>query len=302
MRVIEPRNFISRFILNQNRGCEQPIGLEFMWEGTSCLPTTHHPHVYTPRYLHRRSNAWQKLLALHPHLKARLVSFGNGSCGSTSWMSCFLPSAYRAHAADVKLLLRFLLLADSHPDSACFCSETNQRDGLFLEHVLTCSHLRGFTRTHRHNLVLVALDHNIRRFGLLTSLEPTFYAYPDGSAKRPDLTVFTSPPIATDLCITTDPAAALAAKSEKHSAAVFAQGHAFIPIALSVFGELHQSVDEFLRHVFQELPPSTKRLAILETKRALSESWATATASMLRADASSSSATMYIQDFFGGLS
>jgi hypothetical protein len=223
------------------------------------------------------------LLLRFPHLKARMVSFGASSgIGGTGWASPFLPTEHVADPADVILLLRFLLLADTHPPESCFCGEHNKRDGSFLQHVLTCSMVRGANRVYRHNLINVALDHNIRRFGVFTHLEPLLYEYADGSRKRPDLTAFTSPPIATDLVVTISPTDALVDKAAKHGQAVFARGHKFAPIAVGVFGDLHTSVYEFLRQVFAQLMPSTKNLAVKQTMRAMSEAWITGTAAIIR--------------------
>jgi len=221
------------------------------------------------------------VLARFPSLKARLASCGSAACGSASWVSpfgsCYAPSS----ASDSILMLRFVLLADTF-SGPCHCGVGDAKDGLFLEHVLTCSKLRGANRTFRHNAVLAALDHSLRRFGLLTSVEPTFYIYADGSRKRPDLTCFVSPPVATDLTVTIDPTAALAEKVHKHSAAAFGRSHEFLPFAVGIFGELHQSLDAFLLRCFAGLLPSTRRLAILQSKRAVSEAWLTGTAAMIR--------------------
>ena len=155
--------------------------------------------------------------------------------------------------------------------------------GLFLQHVLTCSHVRGANRTFRHNNVLAALHHSIDRFGILTAVEPRFYEYADGHKKRPDLTCFVGGgAVVTDLVISEDPDRALLDKLEKHDAAALALGHKFLPIAMSIFGEFHPSVDEFLRKVFVDLPYKTRRLAVLQTRRVMSEAWLTGTAAMVR--------------------
>ena len=76
---------------------------------------------------------------------------------------------------------------------------------------------------------------------------------------------------------------ALEAKVAKHKAAVSRLGHEFIPIGISVFGEFHGTVDKFLRRVLYHLPESTKSLAILQTKRAMSEAWMIGTIAMMQA-------------------
>lgn len=223
------------------------------------------------------------VLKRFPLLKARLMSQAAAGFGSTSWASSFAPKGYAAHLADVLLMIRLQVLADPPSSVPCWCGEKDSSNGLFLEHVLTCGRVRGANRTFRHNNVLAALHHSVERFGLLTSVEPRFYEYADGHKKRPDLTCFVGGgAVVTDLVISEDPDSALKDKLAKHDAAALALGHKFIPIAMSIFGEFHPSVDDFLRKVFVDLPYKTRRLAILQTKRVMSEAWLTGTAAMVR--------------------
>ncbi len=140
----------------------------------------------------------------------------------------------------------------------------------------------------RHNIVLGALDYSLRRFGVVTAVEPTSYFYDDGTAKRPDITCLGSPPIATDLVISVDVPTALAGKMTKHRCAVERLGHEFVPIGISIFGEL-ADFDKFLLKAFASLDKSTRRLAILQTKRAVSEAWMMGTVAMIQAVAQDSS-------------
>ena len=179
-------------------------------------------------------------------------------------------------------MLQLQCIAEDHALSPCWCGASDKSDGLFAEHILTCSKVRGATLTYRHNVILSALNHALMRFGLLASVEPRFYEHPDGSAKRPDLTLFVQPPIAIDLTVSIDPDTAYKAKCEKHSAAVSARGHRFMPVVMSTYGEFHSSVDSFLRLAFDHLPIRTRHLAILQTKRAMSEAWLMGTAAVLR--------------------
>ena len=55
-----------------------------------------------------------------------------------------------------------------------------------------------------------------------------------------------------------------------------------MPFAVSIFGELHPSLDDFLGKCFAGLLPSTRRLAVLQTRRAISEAWLSGTAAMIR--------------------
>ena len=227
-----------------------------------------------------RSSHDATLLIRFPLLKARLVALGASACGSASWLSPFIPQHFCAHHRDVIAFLRFLLLADP-VSPPCLCGFVDSGDGRFLQHALTCSRPRGSTRTHRHNLMLIALDYQIKRFGVFTALEPRFYEYAEGKDFRPDLTCFTQPPVCTDLVVSADPEAALEAKIAKHASAVEQRGHVFIPIAVNIFGQLHHSVDVFLRKVLADLPPSTRKLAILQTKRAIAEAWLTGSAEII---------------------
>ena len=90
-----------------------------------------------------------------------------------------------------------------------------------------------------------------------------------------------APGVCTDLVVSVEPEPALAEKLEKHRGAVNAFGHEFVPIAMSIFGEFHSSVDVFLRKAFAHLSGRFKTLAILQTKRSMSEAWLVGTAAML---------------------
>jgi hypothetical protein len=222
------------------------------------------------------------LLSSFPLLKTRFAALGCATAGTTSWLSSFVPASFCADPGDVIVLLRYLLRAEPLSLHPCYCGITDKGDGLFLEHILTCSRVRGAGRVYRHNNILVALDTFIRRMGLQTALEPTFYDYADGSAKRPDLVVYSGTPVCTDLTITIDPEKAVAEKLLKHGTAVEGRAHTFVPAAMSIYGELHASCDKFLRHAFNGQPKETRWLAVLQTKRAMSEAWLVGTAALLR--------------------
>ena len=223
------------------------------------------------------------VLKRFPHLKARLLSQAAAGFGSTSWSSSFAPKGFCAHLADVMLLLRMQLLVEPPSPAPCWCGHADTGNGTFPEHVLCCSRLQGATRVYRHNVILGVLTNAIARFGILAVAEPRFYQYEDGSKKRPDLTCFVGDQfVVTDLVVSHDPEEALKEKQDKHDAAAAALGHKFVPIAISIFGQLHPSVDEFLRRVFADLPYKTRWLAILQTKRLMSEAWLCGTAAMLR--------------------
>jgi hypothetical protein len=116
----------------------------------------------------------------------------------------------------------------------------------------------------------------------MSILEPSGYDYSDGTAKRPDITVFVDgAPITTDLVISVDPCEAIKAKKEKHEAAVNKKGHVFVPIAMDIWGNFHPSVYAFLRKALWALRPPLRKLAILQTMRAMSEAWLAGTAAMI---------------------
>jgi hypothetical protein len=116
----------------------------------------------------------------------------------------------------------------------------------------------------------------------MSVVEPRFYEYEDGTHKRPDITVFSSGvPVATDFVISNDCDEAVRKKVEKHAAAAEARGHEFMPTSMSIWGSFHPSVDKFLRRTFRHFNPRLRWLAILQTKRVMSEAWLAGSAAML---------------------
>jgi hypothetical protein len=197
-------------------------------------------------------------------------------------MSSFAPVGFEANLADVLTLLRLQGLVETRSPAPCRCGEPDRLDGSFAQHLLTCSRVCGSTRVYRHNLVLCALYNNLLRFGLMAVLEPSGYEYEDGAAKRPDLVVYVDgAPVTTDLVISIDPENAIKLKKEKHEAAVNRRGHIFTPIAMDIWGLFHPSIYVFLRKALASLQPRLRKLAILQTMRAMSEAWMAGTAAML---------------------
>lgn len=224
------------------------------------------------------------VLTTHHLLKARLGGIAAGMTGSVSWCSPFVPTTPVAQPYEVLQMLRHALLVDTRSTEPCYCGRVDDGiDKSFLEHILVCDKIRGATRVFRHNNVLSAMEHHLRAYGAFVTLEPRFYSYADGSRKRPDITVHnTQPPISTDLVISVDMTSAIEQKNVKHKAAINDMGHAFVPIAMSIWGEHHASVDAFLKRAFRALPKNTMYLAILKTKRAMSEAWLVGTIAMIR--------------------
>ena len=75
--------------------------------------------------------------------------------------------------------------------------------------------------------------------------------------------------------------AALEGKLKKHRAAVNTFGDIFIPTAMGIYGEFHASVYGFLRKAFAHLHGHLKTLAIVQTKRSMSEAWLIGTMAMV---------------------
>jgi hypothetical protein len=233
------------------------------------------------------------VLKRFPQLKARLGDAAAAVSSSTSWLSSFAPIGFQADLADVIKMLRVHLLVEPVSPAPCFCGRVDPGDGTFQEHVLTCSHIRGATRTYRHNLVLAAMHNSLQRFGLMSVVEPRFYEYDDGKRKRPDLTVFKDGlAVTTDLVISHDPDAAVKYKIEKHAEAAAHRGHLFIPTAMSIFGSFHPCVHNFLRKAFAHLTPQLRWLATLQTMRVMSEAWLAGTTAMLSGIVRRSDATL----------
>jgi hypothetical protein len=175
-----------------------------------------------------------------------------------------------------------MLLAEPISTAKCYCGKEDPGDGSFTEHVLTCASLRGATRVYRHNLVVAALHNSFGRFGIISKVEPRFYEYEDGTHKRPDITVFCpGVMVATDFVISNDCDEAVKKKTEKHAAAAQARGHEFMPTSMSIWGSFHPSVDKFLRRTFKHFNPGLRWLAILQTKRVMSEAWLAGSIAML---------------------
>ena len=148
-------------------------------------------------------------------------------------------------------------------------------------------------------MVLASLFSALQRFGLMCVVEPAWYVYDDGSSKRPDLTVFKGDTaIVTDLVISCDPENALKEKIEKHSEAVRDKNHVFVPIAMDIWGNVHDSVFTFLRKCFDGLPKELARLATLQTVRGLTEAWLSGSAAMLNGLSKARSASdVDVEDF-----
>ncbi|MEK9140400.1 MAG: reverse transcriptase domain-containing protein, partial [Nitrospirota bacterium] len=202
----------------------------------------------------------------------------------TPWMSTFAPNT--ATLADFLLLLKMkLALSVFTPGTRCFCgiSCPPNNTSAFSRHVLSCMRVKGWTATHRHNAITSALAHIIESFGFLVSVEPRFFAYEDGSAKRPDLTVHLGPHmVTTDVTVVEDEESAATSKSAKHAKACEMKNSRFVPFVINTDGSHHATCNQFLTEVAKGLPRSTATLFRLMAIKATSEAWVTGTAGIIR--------------------
>ena len=131
-----------------------------------------------------------------------------------------------------------------------------------IDHSLNCS-IAGFTPSHRHSLVKAELAKILRRYNFAVAVEPSLYIhnYTDGIAHKPDITVFSPIPVATDIVVSQQdrvPGVAARAAAKKkinlHNNAVRKAGHVFFPFALEAHGYEHSSVQAFIKCVMQFRP------------------------------------------------
>jgi len=147
---------------------------------------------------------------------------------------------------------------------SCTCSNVKFNSTLaIVKHAMNCD-CNGFSPATRHNFVKCAIAAVIRRYNLPVQLEPLNYCsdYTDARKHRPDLLVYTSPPVCTDFVVsqqtgkTPGPAATAAAnrKRKQHQHPVSLHGHAFIPFSMEVNGHCDKSVTAFAQAVSAHLP------------------------------------------------
>ena len=143
---------------------------------------------------------------------------------------------------------------------SCNCSVGIQSPLDAIAHALNCQH-SGFTPAQRHSLVKAAVASVARRYGLPVTIEPTCYAYADGVPHRPDLIVWSVPPVTTDFVVVQQGArpgvaarAAAERKNRQHKGPVAQLGHVFVPFALEAHGHMHSAVSQFVGAVASRLP------------------------------------------------
>ena len=166
--------------------------------------------------------------------------------------------------------------------ATCQCGHIAPTQNALASHILVCCSIRGFTAVHRHNKVVAALAARMEAFGLLVSVEPRWFAYEDGSKKRPDITVHIGGQThTTDVTITDDMDRAMSQKLEKHGKAVNLANSSFTPFVMGIDGTFHSSALKFCSQVSKALPRSTAKLFRLSLLKSASEAWAEGTARLL---------------------
>jgi hypothetical protein len=172
----------------------------------------------------------------------------------------------------------------------CSCGTHMPTSADFIEHTLKCDSMSRYTKTHRHNEVRDAIAAVARSYGFAVTKEPTFYVYndADGVMRRPDITVFTPTPIATDVTIVYPQlmeghasGQAAAEKVKTHARAVEGLGHRFIPFAMETFGFKDEKCFTFISEIAKDLPTHLQRAFRFDMHHAVSASLAKARATSI---------------------
>ena len=149
--------------------------------------------------------------------------------------------------------------------ASCTCPNVTLDTPLaIVAHAMNCD-ANGFSPSTRHNLVKNAVAAVVRRYNLAVVLEPLNYCsdYTDARQHRPDLLVYTSPPVCTGFVVSQQatsgkpgPASKAAAKRKQqhHQQAVARHGHVFIPFSMEANGHCDSSVTAFAQAVGAHLP------------------------------------------------
>jgi hypothetical protein len=172
----------------------------------------------------------------------------------------------------------------------CFCHDQLDANHAASTHILRCGHVNGVTWQHRHDGAVAVIQRAIAASGTHGVVNPSFYNYADGSAKKPDITAFfPGDPISVDVTIVTPEAAAGAAakkaaaeKKEKHSAAVNDKGHDFIPLAFETWGHTDPCYDIFVRRLSNACQPWAAKSIIEEMKLGVAAAIAAGNARIVR--------------------
>jgi ribonuclease HI len=196
-----------------------------------------------------------------------------------AWSTTFEPNI--ASAADFLLAMQVRCGSFALPAGfKCQCHYSGEN---MVLHLLTCNKVKGCTAVYRHNCIVTALQRTIEDFGFLVSVEPRFYTYEDGRAKRPDLTVHITPTaVTTDVTVVLQPTEAATAKTAKHGKACEQLGHKFIPFVITIDGIHGESCAAFIHEISKGMPRSTKQLFFYTVLKATSDAWLIGTTAMIR--------------------
>ena len=196
-----------------------------------------------------------------------------------TWTTTFEPNI--ASGADFVTMMQIRCGSFKLPEGfRCACSFSGEN---MLRHMVTCTKMRGCTAVFRHNCIVSALQRTLEDFGFLVSVEPRFYVYDDGRAKRPDITVHITPTsITTDVTVVTDGTEAEREKVSKHGKACEQLGHKFIPFVMLIDGIHTPICSSFLSEVSRSLCRSTRGLFLKTAMKATSDAWLVGTTAMIR--------------------
>jgi hypothetical protein len=164
-------------------------------------------------------------------------------------------------------------------------AEPSDTDSIALtEHLLSCPGVKRVGLTFRHNIICAAVGAYFSNKGYLVTHEPRFYEllYDDASLSRPDITIFSSPPVAVDITVCKDPAAADLAKVTKHRTAVQKTGNVFLPLPIGIFGEIGDRPDQILEAVLGIPAKFITGFDKHAMKKTIIDAWITGTAAILR--------------------
>jgi hypothetical protein len=198
------------------------------------------------------------------------------------------PNEFRLAAA-----IRCGVLPNSYVDRlvTCHCpgcGVITQTHLDVINHALTCPRASSYTSAHRHTLLKYAVAAVCRDHGVNVVVEPNFYEYNNEKLQRPDLTVMSVPPIATDFTVVRQvgevgkhAAAAAEQKKKTHEDAVHRMTHIFEPFAAEAHGTLDPSCVRFCNKASQGLQIHMQRSFKREMYMAVSCSLAKARAAML---------------------
>jgi hypothetical protein len=173
---------------------------------------------------------------------------------------------------------------------ACFCGSVLPDADTGTQHLLQCSSVTGVTWKDRHDAVCAKIGRALNAAAIRYQREPAFYLYADGSAKRPDFTVyFGERTVAYDVTIVApEIGAGVAArkaaegKIEKHAAAVEEHGHEFRPLAFESAGHCDPAFQDLCKMIRSAAAPWCASTIVDELRESVPAAIAANNARMVR--------------------